>query len=269
MATRRSLSGKFRTDDRAVSPAISMVIIVAVTTLLVLVTSSYAFQVLDRQRGASEFDAVKKAFSTFDDALRSIAWNLDGTRSARFTLSYGHLDLVPNALPLMINVTGYSVSYSTNTGYLQYSISSNYITFGLEYQTYIIGDNKSVVTASTDTFGQAMISQDNGLVNIRLEYRVRALRTSVVNVSGTLVNYVDIMLIKTNATRTTLQTSEFDLIARNVGIFTDSRGPYTVINNQCTILVNLGGVTGSVTIDLTLPGNVVFNFVVANVQVST
>jgi hypothetical protein len=268
MAKKKSLQEKFRTDNRAVSPAMSMVIIVAVTTLLVIVTSSYAFQVLDRQRGASEFDAVKKSVTTFDDALRSIAWNLDGTRSARFTLSYGHLDLVPNALPLAVNVTGYPVNYSANTGYVQYSISSNYVTFGAQYQSYLIGDNRSVVSASTDPFGQAVITQGNAIVSILLDYRVRALRTSVVNVSGTLVNYVDIMIIKTNATRSTLQTSDFDLIARNVGIVTDSRGPYTVVSSQCNISVTLGGMTNLVTIDLE-PGNVVFNFVIANVQVST
>jgi len=266
MRVKKSPFKRLRKNKKAASPAISMVIITAVTVVLVLVTGNYAYQVLERQRGASEFETVKKSILAFDDAVRDVAWDRGSSRSARFTANYGHLELVPDLLPLVINVTNYqNVSYSTNTGYVRYSISTNYITFGNGYESYILGDNKTVVSAGTESFGRALVKQEPGWVNIILNYRVRAVRTSVVN--G--VNYVDILIIRIDVTKLSMYTGDFDLVARNIGITTKSSGIYDVTGNNCTVSVSLGGQSSYVTIDLVPNGEVVFNFVVAEVQVTT
>ena len=53
-----------------------MVIITAVTAILVLVSGNYAYQVLERQQGASEFDAVRKSFLAFEDRDMSVTMAL-------------------------------------------------------------------------------------------------------------------------------------------------------------------------------------------------
>jgi hypothetical protein len=266
---RRLPCNRLGKNRKAASPAISMVIITAVTVVLVLVTGNYAYQVLERQRGASEFETVKRSFLAFDDAVRDVAWDRGSSRSARFTVNYGRLELVPN-VSLVINVPEYSVSYNLSTERVRYSTSTNYITFGNGYKSYILGDNKTVVSASTEGFGQALIEQTPDWVNILLNYRVRALSTSVVNVTGEgIVNYVDILIIKITATKWSTFIGDFDLIAKNIGITTNSSVIYDVnVNKQCTVSVSLGGSTSSVTIGL-VPGKVVFNLVVADVLIST
>jgi len=257
-------------NRKAASPAISMVIITAVTVVLVLVTGSYAYQVLERQRGASELETVKKSIIAFDDAVRDVAWDLNGVRSARFTVNYGHLELIPDPLPLNVTVIDYpGVTRTYNTSYVRYSISTNYITFGDGYQSYISGNNKTVISAGTEGFGRALIKQESSLVNIFLNYRVSAARTSVVDVNGTLVNYVDILIIGINAAKWSMYTGDFDLVAKNMGITTESCGPYNVTASTCIVSASLSGSSSSVNVDLVVPGIVVFNFVFADVQTST
>ena len=265
---------RLRKNRKAASPAISMVIITAVTIVLVIVAGNYAYQTLERQRGASEFETVKRSFLAFDDAVRDVAWDRGASRSARFTVNYGRLELIPNTLPLVINVTGYpDASYSTNTSYVRYRISTNYITFGDGYESYILGDSKTVVSASTEGFGRALIKQESGWVSILLNYRVRALREGPPTlVNSTLVNYVDILIIRINVTKWSMYMGDFDLVAKNIGITTVSRGPYPVTGNNCTVSVSLGGSSSSVLVSLVPNGTqaqVVFNFVIADVQIST
>jgi hypothetical protein len=260
-------------NRKAAGPAISMVIITATTIVLVLVASSYAYQVLERQRGASEFETVKKSFATFDDAVRDVAWDRQGKRSARFTVKYGVLEIVPDnpaeGLPLTVQIQGYpEAQYSNFTGCIRYNISTNYVTYGYPYKSYLFGDEKTGVSKTAESYGVALIEQKSSMVSLTLYYRVRALRTSVVKVNGIDVNYVDILIIKINAKKILRCINEFDLVATNKGISTKPFGPYNVVGNTCDVTVNLGGLTGSTSISLD-PGKVVFNFVVAEIEVGT
>jgi len=264
-----------------VSYTISAVIITITTITLVLVTSSYAYQILEQQRGMSEFDVAKKSILAFDDAVRDVAWDLKGARSTRFTVKYGQLELMPDndvhGLPLVVNVTGYSdASYSSYTGYVKYSMSTRYVTFGNGYLSYILGDNKTVVTKGTESFGRALIEQESGWVNIILNYRVRAMKTSTVNVTQgseeVRVSYVDIWIIKMKITSSSTNIGNLDLTARSSSITTISYGGsegngYTVVGGVCDILVQLGN--ESSTASISLDGEkVVFNFVIAEIEIS-
>lgn len=276
---KKSLFNRLRKNKKAASPAISAVIITATTIVLVLVAGNYAYQVLERQRGASEFETVKKSILAFDDAVRDVAWDRGSSRSARFTINYGGLEIMPNnaekGLPLDVSVAEYPyANYSDYTGYIRYSISTNYVNMGSEYESYILGNNKTVVSG-TESFGQALIKQESGQVIITLGYRVHAMKTSVVKVGNNTVNYVDILIIKITATKWSTYTGDFDLVARNVGINASlTRGPYYVNGELCNIKVHLGEPSWEIPIKLdrgnvSYPGQVVFNFVIAEVQVTT
>jgi len=253
----------------AMSPAVSMVIITASTIVMVLIASTYAYQVLERQRGASEFDAVKKSFIAFDDAVRDVALDKRGSRSARFTVSYGTLKLVPNALFLSINVDDYpDVNYNDAVGYVRYEIPTDYVNPGSGYKEYILGDNKTVVTSITEDLCCALIEQESESVHLTLYYRVRIMGSTTVQVSGSTVNYVEILVVKLTATRFSAFKEDFDLTAKNVGITTQSFGPYAVDEDgSVTVTVTLGETTSSVDIDLN-GEYVVFNLVIARVSVS-
>ncbi len=155
---------------------------------------------------------------------------------------------------------------------MKYSISTNYVTFGNGYQSYILGDNKTVVTKGTESFGRALIEQETGWVNLILDYRVRAMETSTVNVGGQQVSYVDIWIIKMKITSWSTYTGNLDLTARSYNITTFSRGGsegngYTVVGGQCNIHVQLGNESDTATISLN-GEKVVFNFVIAEIEIS-
>ena len=270
MKPKSSKKAGLKKSRKAVSPAISMVIIAAVTIILVLVAGNYAYQVLERQRGVSEFDAVKKSFITFDDAVKDVAWDRSGVRSARFTVNYGVLEVIPanaqKGLPINVTVNEHpTAKYVNFTGYLRYNLSTYYITFGHGYKSYLFGDNRAIISKSTENFGTALIEQQSGWVSLTLFYRVKVSRTAYVKVGEYYVNYVEILIIKLSSTRWSTFKGDLDLAARNKAIITQSYGPYNAGNN-CTVSVHIGGFSNSVSVDLD-PGKVVFNFVIAEVYV--
>lgn len=266
----------FLCHNKAVSYAISAVIITAVTITLILVASVYAYQVLEQQRGASEFEVAKKSILAFNDALENVAWRPKSSRSVRFTVEYGSLELIPNYAALNVSVTlgGYPeiMLNSTSVALMSYLIKTSYVNYGEGYKSYILGDNLLLVGGSTESFGRAVIEQQSGLINITLSYRVRAMRTSVINVTEggqqVPVNYVDIWIIKAVVGSWSSYLHDFDLKAKSLGVTTTTFGPYTVGESvaNCTVRAKLGGAMSSAVIPL-VQGKVVFNVIVAEVSV--
>jgi hypothetical protein len=246
-------------------------IITATTITLVIVASIYAYQVLERQRGIAEFDVAKESILAFNDALENVAWKPQAARSARFTIEYGFLELIPNFGPLKVNATVGATTYqvySNTTGAVRYDIETKYITFGSGYQSYLIGNESAIIAESTGNYGIAVVDQPTGWVNITLFYRVRAMRTSVVEVGGENINYVDIWIIKPIIDTWYSYIHDFDLKARCLKVQATPYGPYNVAQNgTSTITAWVGDLTNSVSVPLTA-GKVVFNVIVAEVQVS-
>lgn len=266
-------------NNSAVSYTISAIIVTVTTISLVLVASIYAYQVLEQQRGAAEFDVVRESILAFNDALENVAWKPGAIRSSRFTIEYGYLQLIPNGTQygnsIVINATVDGNSPTTlysnaTTGFLKYHLSNKYITFGQGYSSYILGDNGTLIVGSTGSYGRAIISQTTGWVTITLDYRVRAMKTSVINVNGTPVNYVDIWVIRLVTMETVTHpwsyVHDFNLKARCHGVQTISHEAQ--VQNNATVSVEVGSVMSSPAYIPLVAGKVVFNVIVAEVQVS-
>ncbi len=280
---RKSLSSLLQ-HKRAVSYTVSAIIITATTISLVLVASLYAYQVLEQQRGATEFDVAKESLLAFNDALENVAWKTGAVHSSRFTVEYGYLQVIPNGTQDSRSVTiNATVGGNTTallpemkTGFLQYFLSNRYISFGEGYSSYILRDSSTVNDGSAGGYGRAVIKQQSGWVTITLDYQVRAMKTSVINVTigatETPVNYVDIWIIRL-VTAGTISSPwsyihDFDLKARCLSVQTTSyEWPYQVQSGNATISVQIDDATNSVNVPL-VAGNVVFNLIVSEVQVS-
>jgi len=266
-------------NNSAVSYTISAIIITVTTISLVLAASIYAYQVLEQQRGAAEFDVTKESILAFNDALENIAWKPGAVRSSRFTIEYGYLQLIPNSTQygnsIIINATvdgkpPTTLYSNATTGFLKYHLSNKYVNFGQGYSSHILGDNSTLIVGSTGSYGRAVISQTTGWVTITLDYRVRAMKTSVINVNGTLVNYVDIWIIRLVTMETVTHpwsyVHDFNLRARCQGVQTISHEAQ--VQNNATISVEMGGVVSSSANIPLVAGKVVFNVILAEVQVS-
>jgi len=256
-------------DKQGVSHAVSAVIVTTTIIALVLAASTYAYQVLEQHRATAEFECAKESILAFNDALENVAWKPQAARSTRFTIEYGDLQLKPNATSLIVNATVDGVTetlYNNSTGVVQYYIKNKYVNFGEGYESYILGNASTLVVGNTESYGRALIKQSSGWVSITLNYRVRAMRTSVIQVNGQ-TNYVDIWIIKVIVGQSSSYVHDFDLRVRCLDVKTTTYGPYPA-TGSCTISVQLGASTPTQnTIDL-VPGTVVLNVIVAQVQVT-
>jgi hypothetical protein len=240
---------------------------------LVLVASSYAYQILEQQRGATEFDVARESILAFDDALGSIAWKPQASRSARFTVNYGQLVLMPD-MPLIVNVTDYTnASYVGSTAYIRYDTKTKYVNFGEPYSSYFLG-NKRTLSNGAGSYGRASIEQNSGWVYITLTYGVRAMKTSTINVTDgdhqVRVNYVDIWIINVDIAKWSEYIGDFDLKARCLDVETFPTPAYDVNGENCNVTAQLGiePLNWSLIRLDDDADKVVFNFVVATVQVS-
>jgi len=252
-------------------------LITGTTIVLVLIASIYAYQILERQRGLSEFEVAQKSMLSFNDALESVAWKLQAARSTRFTIEYGFLELAPNVYAIGINATVggttrqlSNASFPGSSGKVTYYISDKYTSFEDGYSDYILGNSSNIIVGDTENYGRAVVKQEGSWVSILLNYRVRAMRTSVVNVGGRDVNYVDIWVIKLKmlVTKPWSYVHDFDLKAKCTNIQTATYGPYDA-SPSAVISVGIGSTTdsGSIPLVTTSGSQVVFNVVVAEVQV--
>lgn len=261
----------------AVSYTVSAIIMTATTVALVLVAFFYAYQVLDKQRGMSEFEVAKKSILAFDDALENVAWKPGATRSTRFTADYGYVQLLPNANSMSISaiVDGQlkplsNGTYPGSTAVIKYWLSTNFVSFEPNYESYILGNSSSVISSSTDPYGRSAIRQQAGWVTISLDYRVRTMRTAVIKVNGVDTNYVDIWVIRVSTVVSTAWSyvHDFDLLARTMSVRTASYGPYNVSTQSASISVQIGSEPAQQRSVAVVPGQAVFNVVVADVRVS-
>jgi hypothetical protein len=256
----------FRKDKRGASPAISMVIITAATVVLVMISGSYGFLILERQKASAEFDVVAKSFLTLDDAVKDIAWDRGGSRSVRFTTSYyGALALLPDNRSLQIQVAEYPVTYTLSTGVVKYTVPTNYISFGDGYSSFMTGTDSSVVSSTSESFSQLVANQETGYLTLTLNYRVRVTEEG----PYPLANYVDILMIRLNCTKLPYLTGEFDVVVRNVAVTTLPLGPFPAGGSVATFSVSADeGAENTVSVALNSGLPVIFNLIVADVRVS-
>jgi hypothetical protein len=264
-------SKSLRRNRKAASPAVSMVIITAATVVLVLVSGSYALQVLMRQQGANEYDTVKKSLLTFDDAFRDIAFDRGGSRSVRFTTQYGYMELIPEYEILTIGVAEFpGLKFDEiQTGAIKYHIPTSYVTYGDGYYSYVLGDENVSVTSATDSIGRLLESQAADLT-LNLDYRVRVTKEGPsTSIGGESVNYVDILVVRMNITKSLNLFGDFDVTARNLAVTTQyvlvDDGP--VASSTYHVNVMMGSKTTTIPIALD-SGRLVFNLIIADIKVS-
>jgi hypothetical protein len=232
---------------------------------------------LEQQRGVSEWEIARKSLLAYNDALENVAWKPAAVRSTRFTAQYGYLQLIPDANSITISATVNGVTqslsndtYPGTTGIVKYWLSTEYVTFGPDYELYILGNSSSLISSSSDSYGRAVINQQPGMVTMTLDYRVRAMRTSVIDIGGAPTNYVDIWVIKLSMLVPSAWSyiNDFDLQAKTLSLVTVSH-PFTGVTNQTSVVSVQIGNTQPSQLPITLvPGTVVYNVIVADVQVN-
>jgi len=256
-------------DKKAASPAISMVIITAATVVLVLIAGSFATIVLDRQQAETEFNAVQKSILALDDAIKDVAWKNGASRSVRFTTRKGSFLGFSSTRSVEINFNEDSL-YSFDTSVIKYAMSDSYIALARE-ESYIIGDADPAVSSISDSVAQVLLAHESGYAIISLGYRIRISNEGIANViidgTTTAVNYVNIYITELSSPDFSISNGPFDLIARNIGTLTVTKGPFST-NAGNSIYVELDDTPQEpVTLNLD-SGQVIFNLIISKVRVT-
>jgi len=242
-----------------------MVIITAAIVVLVMVSGSYALQVLERQQASSEFEAMQKSFLAFDDAIRDVAWKGGASRSVRFAINRGSFQMISDTRSFKITFNGETLE-EFDTAVIKYTMQNSYVTLGSGYSSFILGNNMSAVSSVTDSLGLVLVQQESGLASISLSYRIRV--SSPYTLDSGSTNYVDILIIKLSSADLSIDTGDFDLAAKNMRVRTEIIGPIEVNPGEYDILVSAEGLK-----DTTIPiqlnrDQVIFNLITSEVKVS-
>jgi len=134
--TRYGNAQSLRKDKRAVTPAISTVILTAAVVVMILVAMGFANTFLDSRMAENEFSTNKQFMFTTGLQIDDIAWTIGRTQTVRYSSKYGNMKFQSSAVNYTFEVYAggtWEVLFSNTTGMIlynvpvsTYSISNNY-----------------------------------------------------------------------------------------------------------------------------------------------
>jgi hypothetical protein len=123
-------------DKRAVSPAISTVILTAAVIVMILVAMGFANNFLDARMAENEFSTNKQFMLTTGLQIDDIAWTIGRTQTVRYSSQYGNMKFLSPAVNYTFEIntgSGWETLFSNTTGMILfnipvsiYSITNNY-----------------------------------------------------------------------------------------------------------------------------------------------
>ncbi len=124
---------RLRRDEKAVSPAISTVVLTSAVVVLLLVTVTFGNNFLNARMAENEFSATKQFMQTVGLQIDDVAWTIGRTQTIRYASRFGQVNFESLALnyTVYVNDNVFLTSYSTgillyNMPISQYSVSNNY-----------------------------------------------------------------------------------------------------------------------------------------------
>jgi len=123
---------RLRRDEKAVSPAISTVILTSAVVVLLLVTVTFGNSFLNARMAENEFSAIKQFMQTSGLQIDDVAWTIGRAQTIRYASRFGQVKFESLALNYTVYVNdAYLANYSTgillfNMPISSYSVSNNY-----------------------------------------------------------------------------------------------------------------------------------------------
>jgi hypothetical protein len=126
---------RLRKDKRAISPAVSTVILTAAVIVMILVAMGFANNFLDARMAENEFSTNKQFMLTTGLQIDDIAWTIGRTQTVRYSSKYGNIKVQSLAVNYTFEVYdgSWETLFSNATGMIMfnipvsiYSVSNNY-----------------------------------------------------------------------------------------------------------------------------------------------
>lgn len=126
---------KKRRSNKAVSPAVSTVIITGVMVSLITVALSFASNFLLLRMAESEFNSSKQFMQTLGLEIDDVAWVIGRTETVRYSSRYANVALIP-----ALNYTIY-VNTTTEQNRKLYTNVTNIVCFNMPVEQYSVGND--------------------------------------------------------------------------------------------------------------------------------
>ncbi len=182
-----------RKDKRAVSPAISTVILTAAVIVMILVAMSYAKNILNMKMAENEFNTNKQFMQTTGQQIDDIAWTIGRTQTVSYSSKYGNVKFQEAAL-------NYTFQVHTSSGWENLTLpgETGIILYNMPVSSYSMGNNyfervPCVNSSFLQTGSSAPVSQvfceeklpmsDGSYVRIALVPTMRVLTSTVTSTS--------------------------------------------------------------------------------------
>lgn len=141
MTNSRIHKRKLMKDRRAVSPAISTVILTGAVVTLLLVTIVFANNFLNARIAEDEFKTMKQFMQTVGLQMDDVAWMIGRTQTIRYASKFGQVNFQSALLNYTIYVdkgSGYVRLAQNITGVLMFNMPIQYYSIGNNYRERII-----------------------------------------------------------------------------------------------------------------------------------
>ena len=194
----RNSHTSLRKDKKAVSPAISTVILMAAAVVMILVAMTYANNILSSKVAQNEYSANKQFLQTTGQQIDDIAWTVGRTQTVSFSSKYGNVKFLEAALNYTFQVhysstnTWKTLTLAGQTGIIlcnmpvsSYSIGNNY------FERLPSGANSSfLLSDSTSPISQVICEEklpmsDGSYTRIALIPTMRVLNSTITSTTGT------------------------------------------------------------------------------------
>jgi hypothetical protein len=186
-------------NNKAVSPAISTVILTAATIVMILVATSYANDYLNKKMAQNEFSANKQFMLTTGLQMDDIAWTVGRTQTIRYTTSYGAMQFKSLALNYTFEVSPDGNLWTTiaanETGMILYNMPINSYNLGNNYYEQVSRTTGSYVQEGasapiSDVFAaQKLPMPDGNFSRIVVVPTVRYLTSTIIGSGATATHY--------------------------------------------------------------------------------
>lgn len=131
----RSNHSSLRKDKRAISPAISTVILTAAGIVMILVAMTFANNSLNTQMASNEFNTNQQFMQTTGLQIDDIAWMQGRTQTVTYSSKFGSLNFNGSALD-------YTFQVDTSSGWVNFSApATGIVEYNMPVDSYSIGNN--------------------------------------------------------------------------------------------------------------------------------
>jgi hypothetical protein len=205
MRKNRASLRSLRRDRKAVSPAISTVILTSAVVVLLLVTIVFANNFLNARMAENEFSAMEQFMQTVGLQIDDVAWIIGRTQTIRYASNFGQVSFEYGALNYTIYVDkglGYDYNHplvSNRTGVLLFNMPISRYSLGNNYYKAIFPSDRSFLQKGTSApishvyVTEQVPMRDGSFIRVVVAPAIRMLN-STITMGGAKNNYTKFYL---------------------------------------------------------------------------